>query len=152
MGGQVLNKGSNPTKLTNHVASSPTDNQVCPMLVSTLAGTGVQETKDHHRPGTGTKATKTHPTTAPLLADPHIGTMVVALDLPQAAHPLEGTSPMEVDMEDTEVLAVAAVEVVEAAAVVAEAADHKEAIPSDEHGQSSPTCQPSRPTRTPQTS
>ena len=122
------------------------------MVVSTLAGTGVQETKDHLHPGTGTKATKALPTTALLLADPHIGTMVVALDLPQAAHPLEDTSPMEVDKEDTEVLAVAAVEVVEATAVVAVAADHREAIPSDEHGQSSQTCQPSRPTRTPRTS
>ena len=121
-------------------------------MVSTLAGTGAQETKDHLHPGTGTKATKAHPTTALLLADPHIGTMVVARDLPQAAHPLEDTSPMEVDTEDTEGLAAVAVEVVAAAAVVEEAVDHRVAIPSDERGQSSPTCQPSRPTRTPRTS
>ena len=118
-------------------------------MVSTLAGTGAQETKDHLHPGTGTKATRAHPTTALLLADPHIGTMVVAPDLPQAAHPLEDTSPMEVDMEDTEDLAAAAVEAMAAAEAVV---DHRVAIPSDEHGQSSPTCQPSRPTRTPRTS
>ena len=104
-------------------------------MVSTLAGTG-------------TKAIKAHPTTALLLEDPHIGTTVVARDLPQAAHPLEDTSPMEVDMEDTEDLAAAAVEAVAAAAVVEEVVDHRVAIPSDERGQSSPTCQPSRPTRT----
>ena len=115
-------------------------------MVSTLAGTGAQETKDHLHHGTGTKAASGHPTTALLLADPHIGTMVVARDLPQADPTLEGTFPMEVDMEDmedTEDLAVAAAEAV---------VDHRVAIPSDEHGQSSPTCQPSRLTRTPQTS
>ena len=70
-------------------------------MVSTRAGTGAQETKAHLHPGTGTKATRDHPTTALLLVDPHIGTMAVALDLPLAVRPLEGTSPMEEDMGDT---------------------------------------------------
>ena len=151
-GGQALNRESDLTKPINHVVSSPTDDQVCPTMVSTLAGTGAQETKDHLHHGTGTKATSGHPATALPLADPHTGTMVVARDLPQADPTLEGTFPMEVDMEDTEDLAAAAVEAVVAVAAAEAVVDHRVAIPSDEHGQSSPTCQPSRPTRTPQTS
>ena len=121
-------------------------------MVSTPAGTGAPETKDHPHPGAGTKATKAHPTTALLLEDLRIGTMVVARDLPQAAHPLEDTSPTEEDMEGTEDLAEAVVEAVAAAAVVEEVVGHRVAIPSDERGQSSLTCQPSRPTRTQRTS